>query len=153
MSRLLKDDRKSHFLIVLLAGTNLLLLTILFLAVTPKKSFFAEIVPISANTPVVRFSLISPQENSTISGTVPLVTTLSNGPRITQAKLTIGGKEIQTVFSQETEKLTVFWDTRKVTNGNFQVSIRAYDDQGGISQLYTGFKVENKQEDQQQPIR
>lgn len=152
-ARLLNSDKKSHELILLLAVANLLLLIILFVFVGQKQHFFPQIIPVGADTPTVRFSLISPAEGSSVSGTVPLVTTLSNGPQITQAKLTINGRDIQTVFSQETEKLTVFWDTTKVANGKFQIIVTAYDTKSGISQLYSSFTVENKTEDQKKPVR
>ncbi|MDP3998618.1 MAG: Ig-like domain-containing protein [bacterium] len=140
------DDDTAHFLLLLLGTVNLLLIVVIFLLLPPETKKFLllpKVTPISAKTPIVRISLISPVENSTVSGTVPLVTTLSNGPKIIKAELFVDEGKIQSVSSQKTEKLSFFWDTTKNTDGRHVVKITVTDDQNMLSSLVTSFTVKN----------
>lgn len=137
-------SKGDNFILLSLLCSNLILLLIFILFLLPKKYGFPKINPISADTPVVRFSLISPQEGSTVAGRVPLITTISNGPKIVKSTLEVDGKQTQSVFAQETEKLVVFWDTIQSSNGAHTITITAVDDQKSVSQLYSRFTVENK---------
>lgn len=153
ITRFVSDEDNSHFLLALLSCANILLIVVVFFMLLPAQpKIFTKIIPIQADTPVVRFSLISPAENSQVSGKVALITTISNGPQIKKALLEVDGREVQSVFTQETEKLIVFWDTTGNTNGKHSITISAHDNQGGISQLFASFDVQNETR-REKPLR
>ena len=140
------DDHTAHFVILLLTVTNSLLIILIFIILVPqaqKALHLPKIVPVSAQTPIVRFNLVSPQANSTVSGNVPLVTTLSNGPKIVSAQLYVDGQRIQAVTSQKTQKLTLFWDTTKHNDGTHNLEIRVTDDQNMLSSVSTSINIQN----------
>jgi hypothetical protein len=144
LPHLLTDEHSSHLILLLLATANLLLIVILFFFVLPAtRQILPKIIPVSNQTPLVRFSLVSPAAESTVSGTAPLVTTMANGPKIVQAQLVIDGQKVQAVTSQKTNRLTLFWDTTKHVDGKHSVVISVADDQNKISNLSTSLNVRN----------
>lgn len=144
LPHLITDEKSAHLLLLLLSTVNLLLIVIFFFLLVPgARKLLPQIVPISAKTPVVTFSLISPQPQSTVSGTVPLVTTLSNGPKIVRGEFYVDGQKVQAVTSQKTEKLTLFWDTTKHGDGNHNLQIKVVDDKQMSSSLSTSLNVQN----------
>lgn len=144
LPKLIADEKNAHLLLLLLATVNLLLIVILFFLLIPgARLILPEIVPVSTKTPVVRFSLISPPDGSTVSGTVPLVMTLSNGPKITSAQLFVDGQKVQTVASLKTEKITLFWDTIKYADGHHNLHISVIDNLNMLSSLSTTFNIQN----------
>lgn len=144
LSKLIADEKNAHLLLLLLATINLLLIVILFFLLIPSaKQILPKISPISDKTPIVRLNLISPQGGSTVSDTVPLVTTLSNGPKIVKAELYVDGQKVQTVTSLKTEKITLFWNTTKHPDGYHDVLISVIDNQEMLSSLSTSFNVRN----------
>ncbi len=144
LPHLLTDDKSAHLVLLLLGTTNLLLIVILFFLLVPStRQILPRLLPVTEKTPVVRFSLVSPKPNSTISGTTALITTLSNGPKIVKAELKIDSQKVQTVFTQKTEKLTLFWDTTKQADGSHQAQITIIDDKNLLSNLSATYTVKN----------
>lgn len=144
LANLAKDENNAHLLLLILSVVNLLLVLVIFLLVVPQsRQFLPKIIPISAQTPIIRFSLVSPAGNSTVSGNVPLVTTLTNGPRIISAQLLVDGQKAQAVTSQKTDKLTLYWDTAKHADSSHQITIEVRQDNGGNSTLTTTLNVQN----------
>ena len=146
LPRLVSDEHTAHFVILLLTITNTFLIVALFFFLAPdvqKTLRLPKIIPLSAQTPIVDFNLISPQPNSTVAGTVPMITTLTNGPKITAAQLYVDGQRVQAVTSQKTNQLTLFWNTTKHTDGLHNVEIKVTDDQNTLSSLSTTLIVQN----------
>jgi len=143
LPHLLTDEHSSHFILLLLGTINLLLIVILFFLFIPTRQFLPKIVRVSNQTPIVRFTLVSPQSQSSVHGTTPLVTTLANGPKIIRAQLTVDNQIIQAVTSQKTNRLTLFWDTTKHSDGKHSVVITVTDDQNKISSLSTSLNIQN----------
>ncbi len=147
LPHLLKDEHSAHFILFLLAAVNLLLIVLLFFILYPQtKALLPKIIPISSQIPTVNFNLVYPQPNSTVSGTVPLITTLANGPKITSAQLTVDGQKVQAITSQKTEKLTIFWDTTQVADGSHAIIIKVGQDNNRTSTLTTALNVQNNVE-------
>ena len=140
------DDHTAHFVILLLTVANsllIILIFVLFVPATQKNLRLPKITPVSAQTPLVGFNLVSPQPNATIFGTVPLVTTLTNGPKITSAQLFVDNQKVQAVTSQKTQKLTLFWDTTKQADGNHTITIKVGQDNDRSSTYTTTLTVQN----------
>ena len=144
LPQIIADEQNQHLLLLLLSTINLLLLvTFFFLLVPTKTSILPKFLPTSERDPVVRLDLISPAGGSTVSGTVPLVVTLSNGPKIQKTTLQVNGQNVQSLTSQKTEKLTVFWDTTKHADGKNNITINILTDQNSPAVLTTTFTVNN----------
>ena len=142
---LFTDEHSAHFVILLLTAINSLLIVLLFLILAPQATkLFPKIIPVSNKTPIVSFNLVSPIANSTVSATVPLVTTLTNGPKITSAQLVIDKQTIQSVTSEKTGRLTLFWDTTKHSDGPHNVEITVGQDNNRTSMLATTLNIQNK---------
>lgn len=145
----LEDEKTTHLLILLATVANSLLIVLLFFGfigvLTPikTKEILPTIRPVSAQTPTVRFSLISPQANTIVSGIVPLVTTLTNGPQIKSAELYVNSQVAQSVTSKETQQLTLFWDTTKSPDGPTDLIIKVTDDRNTVSYFNTALLVKN----------
>lgn len=139
-----KNDHDAHLVILLLTTVNTLLIVIIFFLLLPQtKSLLPKVIPISAQTPTVDFNLVSPLANSTVSGTVALVTTLTNGPKITSAQLLVDDQKVQAVTSQRTEKLTLFWNTTKHPDGTHNLEIKVGQDNRRTSILTTTLNIKN----------
>ncbi len=144
LPHLFTNEKEAHFVLALLCVANSLLIIILFFFIFPSsKTLLPKIVPVSAQTPIVDFNLISPRANSTVSGSVPLVTTLTNGPKIVSADLKVDGQKVQALTSQKTEKLTIFWDSTKHQDGAHTLDIKVGQDNLGSSYISTKLNVQN----------
>lgn len=144
LPHLFTSEKEAHFVLVLLCCVNTLLIIVLFFFVFPSsKNLLPKIIPVSADTPIVDFNLISPRANSTASGSVPLVTTLTNGPKITSAELKVDGQKVQALTSQQTDKLTIFWDSTKHKDGVYTLDIKVGLDNKSSSYLSTKLNVQN----------
>ena len=139
----INDEHSEHLLILALCAVNLFLLVILFFSLFPTSRLLPKITPISTQTPIVDFNIISPRPNSTVSGKVPLVTTLTNGPKILKAELTVDGQKIQTQTTQKTSRLTIFWDSTKVSDGAHSIEIKVVQDNRKSSMVTTSLIVQN----------
>lgn len=146
LPHLLKNDDTAHTILLLLGTTNLLLIVIIFFLLVPQVRIIhlPKLITLSGRIPLTRLNLISPTYASDLQGIVPLVTTLSNGPKITKADLMVDGQKIQVVTPAKTEKLTLYWDTTKHANGRHELIIHVVDDKDLISTLSTSFVVQNK---------
>ena len=143
LPHILKDEHDAHFVILLLTVVNSLLIILVFFLLIPSSKRLQTIFPISAQTPIVDFNIVSPKPNSTVAGTIPLVTTLTNGPKIVVAQLFVDSQKVQEVTSQETDKLTLYWDTTKFSDGKHRVEIRVQHAKEGDSQVTTNLIVQN----------
>lgn len=138
-------DDHNHHLIILLATTCTLLIMILmiFPMFSRKSGLPTEITPISNDTPSVQFNIVSPVANSQVSGTVPIVTTITNGPEINGAWLFVDGKIAQSVISQNTQKLIIYWDTTQYDDGPHVIHVNISQNIKYNSSISSSFIVNN----------
>ncbi|HEY5601335.1 MAG TPA: Ig-like domain-containing protein [Patescibacteria group bacterium] len=137
------EDKGVHLTLLFLAFVNLLLLIVFFVLVVGPFGNFPSLIPLSDKVPVVRLSLVSPPSNTAVSSTTPLILTLSNSPTIQKAELQIDGKVVQTVFTQQTGKLTLYWDTTRHQDGVHNLLITTTDQKGGRSTVIAKYEVKN----------
>lgn len=144
LPHLFKNEHEAHFVIFLLTTLNSLLIFVVFFLLVPQLSApLPKILPVSAQTPTVTFNLITPQSKSTVSGTVPLVTSLTNGPKIISTALLVDKIKVQTLTSRETDRLTIFWDSTKHTDGIHKIEIQVGQNNDRSSTLTTELTIAN----------
>ena len=135
-------DQPGQILFLSLVSATILLITLFFMAPGLRR-LVLKISAVPKNTATVRLDLISPHPNIAVSQTVPLVFSLTNGPKITSATIKVDNKTVQAVKTEGAETLTLNWDTTKHANGKHTVLITVTDNQNLISELSTSFEVKN----------
>ena len=141
---LFADEKSTHLILLLLTTVNLLLVVTIFLLLTPgPRSSLPKVISVTSATPITRFSIISPRPDSTVSGTVPILTTLATGPEITKAELSVDSQKVQSLKSRQTKMLTIYWDTRVHSDGKHTIQVAVTDNQNRLSYVSTPLVVQN----------
>lgn len=75
--------------------------------------------------------IVSPQNNSAVSGVVNITTDVSDDFGVTKAELYVDGALLKTVTSTP---YNFSWDTSSITLGSHILKVKAYDDVGNIGE-------------------